>query len=109
MALVLMDQFIASYNSLPTVIVLDVDDTEDRAHGAQEHIRYDGYYGGYCFPPCHLYEGLSGRLITTILQAQRFSGAHMLAVLKRWSSGCGKRGPTPALFFAVTVTLPIPR
>jgi hypothetical protein len=67
MALVLMDQFIASYDSPPEVIVLDVDDTEDRAHGAQEHIRYDGYYGGYCFMPCHLYEGLSGRLITTIL------------------------------------------
>src|SRR5215831_1436613 len=83
MALVLMDQFIASYASPPEVIVLDVDDTEDRAHGAQEHIRYDGYYGGYCFLPCHLYEGLSGRLITTILKAKRFSGAQMLAVLKR--------------------------
>ena len=83
MALVLMDQFIASYNRPPEVIVLDVDDTEDRAHGAQEHIRYDGYYGGYCFMPCHLYDGLSGRLITTILKAKRFSGAQMLAVLKR--------------------------
>jgi hypothetical protein len=83
MALVLMDQFIASYNSPPEVIVLDVDDTEDRAHGEQEQIRYDAYYGGYCFMPFHLYEGLSGRLITTILKAKRFSGAQMLAVLKR--------------------------
>jgi len=83
MALVFMDQFIASYNRPPEVIVLDVDDTEDRAHGAQEHIRYDGYYGGYCFLPFHLYEGLSGRLITTILKAKRFSGAQMLAGLKR--------------------------
>jgi Transposase DDE domain group 1 len=83
MALVLMDQFIASYDTPPEVIVLDVDDTEDRAHGEQEHVRYDGYYGGYCFMPCHLYEGLSGRLITTLLKAKRFSGAQMLAVLKR--------------------------
>jgi hypothetical protein len=83
MALVLMEQFIASYDSPPEVIVLDVDDTEDRAHGEQEQIRYDGYYGGYCFMPCHLYEGLSGRLITTILKAKRFSSAQMLAVLKR--------------------------
>jgi Transposase DDE domain group 1 len=43
MALVVMDQCIASYDSPPEVIVLDVDDTEDRAHGAQEPIRYDGY------------------------------------------------------------------
>lgn len=83
MALVLMEQFIASYDSPPEVIVLDVDDTEDRAHGEQEQIRYDGYYGGYCCMPCHLYEGLSGRLITTILKAKRFSSAQMLAVLKR--------------------------
>jgi len=83
MALVLMDQFIASYNRPPEVIVLAVDETEDRAHGAQEPIRYDGYYGGYCFMPLHLYAGLSGRLITAILKAKRFSGAQMLAVLKR--------------------------
>src|SRR5215470_8953570 len=83
MAVVLLTQFIASYDSPPKVIVLDVDDTEDRVHGQQEQARYDGYYGGYCFLPLHLYEGLSGRLITTILKAKRFTGAQMLAVLKR--------------------------
>src|SRR5438874_12405678 len=35
MALVLMDQFLASSNSPPEVMVLDVDDSQDRAHGAQ--------------------------------------------------------------------------
>jgi hypothetical protein len=83
MARVLLEQYIASYDTAPTLIVLDVDDTEDRVHGQQEHARYDGYYGGYCFLPLHLYEGLSGRLITTILKAKRFTGAQMLAVLKR--------------------------
>ena len=83
MAVVLLKQFIASYDSPPKVIVLDVDDTEDRVHGQQEQARYDGYYGGYCFMPLHLYAGLSGRLITTILKAKRFTGTQMLAVLKR--------------------------
>jgi hypothetical protein len=83
MALVLLEQFIASYASPPSVIVLDVDDTEDPVHGEQEQARYDGYYGGYCFMPLHLYEGLSGRLITTILKAKRFTGPQMLAVLQR--------------------------
>src|SRR5712691_4197307 len=59
------------------------DDTEDPVHGEQEQARYDGYYGGYCFMPLHLYEGLSGRLITTIFKAKRFTGAQMLAVLTR--------------------------
>jgi hypothetical protein len=99
MALVLMDQFIASYDSPPKVIVLDVDDTEDRAHGEQEHIRYDGYYGGYCFLPFHLYEGLSGRLITTIFKAKRFSGAQMLAVLKRVVKRLRHAWPNPWFIF----------
>src|SRR5438105_11051673 len=43
MALVLLDQCSASSNSPPEVLVLDVDDPEDRAHGAQEPIRYDAY------------------------------------------------------------------
>jgi hypothetical protein len=83
MARVLLEHFIASYAKPPQVIVLDVDDTEDRGHGQQAQARYDGYYGGYCFMPLHLYEGLSGRLMTTILKAKRFTGTQMLAVLKR--------------------------
>ena len=83
LALVLLEQFIASYASPPSVIVLDVDDTEDRVHGEQEQARYDSYYGGYCFMPLHLYAGLSGRLITPILKAKRFTGTQMLAVVKR--------------------------
>ena len=61
LARVLVDQFMASYDRPPKLIVLDFDDTEDPAHGEQEQVRYDGYYGGYCFLPLHLYEGLSGR------------------------------------------------
>ena len=44
MALVLVDPFLASYRHPPKVIVLDVDDTEDRAQGRQEQARYDAYY-----------------------------------------------------------------
>jgi len=83
MARVLVDQFIASYERAPQLIVLDFDDTEDPAHGAQEQVRYDGYYGGYCFLPLHVYEGLSGRLITAIFKAKRFSAAQLLAVVQR--------------------------
>jgi hypothetical protein len=83
LARVLVDQFITSYERSPKLIVLDFDDTEDPAHGQQEQVRYDGHYGGYCFLPLHVYEGLSGRLITTIFKAKRFSAAQLLAVLKR--------------------------
>src|SRR5216684_883781 len=99
MALVLLDHFIASYDSPPNVIVLDVDDTEDRVHGEQEQTRYEGYYGGYCLLHLHLYEGLSGRLITTILKAKRFSGAQMLCVLKRLVKRLRHAWPDTLLIF----------
>src|SRR6266849_8649068 len=99
MARVLLDQFIASYVTHPRVIVLDVDDTEDRVHGPQEHARYDAYYGGYCFMPLHLYEGLSGRLMTTILKAKRFTGTQMLAVLKRLVKRLRQAWPETLLIF----------
>src|SRR5678815_320445 len=99
MALVLLEHFIASYAKPPQVIVLDVDDTEDRVHGQQEQARYDGYYGGYCFMPLHLYEGLSGRLMTTILKAKRFTGTQRLAVLKRLVKRLRQAWPHTLLIF----------
>jgi len=99
MARVLLAQFITSYAKAPQVIVLDVDDTEDPVHGEQEQARYDGYYGGYCFMPLHLYEGLSGRLITTILKAKRFTGAQMCSVLKRLVKHLRQAWPDTLLIF----------
>jgi len=97
LARVFVEQFIASYDRPPKLIVLDFDDTEAPAHGEQEHIRYDGYYGGYCFLPLHVYEGLSGRLMTTIFKAKRFSAAQMLGVLKRLLKCLRQAWPDPLL------------
>jgi len=94
-----VDQFITSYARPPQLIVLDFDDTEDPVHGEQEQARYDGYYGGYCFMPLHLYEGLSGRLMTTILKAKRFTGAQMLSVLKRLVKRLRHAWPETLLIF----------
>jgi DDE family transposase len=99
MARVFLEQFIASYARPPQLIVLDFDDTEDPVHGEQEQARYDAYYGGYCFLPLHLYEGLSGRLITTIFKAKRFTGAQMLAVLKRLIKRLRQAWPDTLLIF----------
>src|ERR671934_977596 len=99
MARVLLEQFITSYAKPPQAIVLDVDDTEDPVHGGQEQARYDGYYGGYCFMPLHLYEGLSGRLITTIFKAKRFTGTQMLSVLKRLVKRLRQAWPDTLLIF----------
>jgi hypothetical protein len=83
MARVLVEQWLASYARPPQRLVLDFDDTEAPVHGEQEQARYDGDYGGYGFLPLPLYAGLSGRLMTTIFTAKRFTGTQRLSVLKR--------------------------
>ncbi len=84
LAIVFVDASVASYAAPPPVIVLDFDDTEDRVHGNQQLNLFNGYYGCHCFMPLHVYEGLSGKLITTILKpGKRSDGKQMLSIVKR--------------------------
>jgi len=84
MAHVLADQFVDSYSKPPHIIVLDFDDTEDKAHGNQELILFNGYYKSHCYLPLHIYEGISGKLISAILKpGKRSTGKQIVAILKR--------------------------
>lgn len=79
-----VSHFIASYLEEPKAIVIDFDDTDDTVHGNQQLNLFNGYYHEYCFMPLHIYEGLSGKLITNILKpGKRFTGKAVLAILKR--------------------------
>ena len=81
---VLVDVFIASYPTPPEHLILDIDDTEDRVHGAQQLSLFNGYYDGFCFEPMVLFEGKSGKLITAILrQGKRPTGKEIRSILKR--------------------------
>jgi hypothetical protein len=84
MAYVLVDKFIASYEIPPEMIVLDMDPTADAAYGHQQLILFNAFENEYCFMPFHVYEGLSGKLITTVLRAGKMPKAHeIVSVLKR--------------------------
>jgi hypothetical protein len=79
-----VDVFINSYKKPPKGIILDLDDTEDRTHGHQQLSFFNGYHDSYCFMPLHIYEGQSGKLITTILRTgKRPSGQEIVMILKR--------------------------
>lgn len=83
-AQVFVDQFIASYETPPDAIVLDIDDTDDPTHGAQQLSLFNAYYDEYCFQPIVVFEGRSGKLITSILRpGRRPSGREACAILKR--------------------------
>jgi hypothetical protein len=84
LAKVFVDKFIFSYEKAPKIIVLDFDDTEDKVYGNQQLALFNNYFKDYCYMPLHVYEGLSGKLITTILKpGKRSTGKAMLAIVKR--------------------------
>jgi hypothetical protein len=41
----LIEQFVATYSEAPSSITLDMDHTDDAAHGQQELAFYNHYYG----------------------------------------------------------------
>lgn len=83
-AKVFVDQFIASYQSEPEIIVIDPDDTNSLTYGQQELNLFNNYYGGYCYMPLHIYEGFSGKLIATILKpGRRSKSLDVFSILKR--------------------------
>ena len=48
---VIVDQFVALFDSAPNKLILDYGATDDPLHGDQEGRFFHGYYGRYCFLP----------------------------------------------------------
>jgi hypothetical protein len=83
MARALVDTFLSSYEIPPEAIILDMDDTDDPTHGTQQMSLFNAYHDEHCYMPIHVYEGRSGKLITTILRpGKRPSGTEITTVLK---------------------------
>ena len=99
-AYAMVDLFQHSYDQEPSCIVIDFDDTEDIVHGHQQLCLFNGYANEYCFMPLHIYEGLSGKLICTLLKpGKRLTGAGVLAILKRLVTHLRKRWPNTKIIF----------
>ena len=55
-------------------LILDVDSTEDPAHGNQEHMAYNGYFGKNCFHPLFCFSADDDGC--HIIQAEIILGIH---------------------------------
>ncbi len=81
---VFLDCFIASYDTPPQAIILDIDDTDDETHGAQQLSLFNGYHDEYCYMPLFIFEGQTGTLVTSILRpGKRPNGKEIRSVFKR--------------------------
>ena len=79
----MIDLFCDSYARVPSRITLDIDDTDDPAHGQQELILFNTHSGGYCFQPIHIFEAGTGKPVLSLLRpGKRPSGEEAAQVLR---------------------------
>jgi len=45
-----------------------MDDTDDETHSAHQMSLFNGYHDEYCYMPLYVFEGQTGRLVTSILR-----------------------------------------
>lgn len=95
----LLEAFIGSYAQAPEVIVLDFDDTADLAHGEQEQARFNAHVGDHGFLPLPVYEGLSGRLVLTMLKPKLLKGIELLSILRRVANRLRAAWPRTEILF----------
>lgn len=96
----LIDLFIASFPKPPQMIVLDMDPTADHVHGNQQLALFNGFEDEYCFMPFHVYDGVTGKLITTVLRPGKTPTANeIIALLKRLVKRLRQAFPKTVLTF----------
>ena len=65
---VLVDLWCASYTTPPEAVTLDIDDTCDKVHGAQQMSLFNAHYDEHCFLPIHIYDTATSRPVAMILR-----------------------------------------
>ena len=76
-ATILVDQFLASFETPPAELILDIDATDDPIHGHQEEHFFHGYYDHHCFLP--LYITCGSRLLVAHLRPSNIGADHRAA------------------------------
>jgi len=94
----LVDQFVASFNSPPKEFILDVDATDDPVHGDQQHRLFHGYYDHYCFLPLYVFCG--SQLLVSYLRPSLIDGAkHARAILGLLTKRLRQHWPNVSIIF----------
>ena len=90
----LFETFVASYERAPQAILVDIAETADEGHGTQQQSLFPGHYDAYGSLPLPIYEGQSGKLITSMLRpGRRPSGPEIGSIIKRVIGAIRRQGP----------------
>jgi hypothetical protein len=93
-----IDLYCHSFARPPARIVLDIDDTDDPVHGQQELALFNAHYDYTCFQPIHIFDGLSGKPVLSLLRpGKRPSGEEVAKILRHVIARIRKRWPHVAI------------
>lgn len=89
-----IENFLDSYSTPPANIVLDIDPTACHVYGSQELALYNSHYGSHCLMPFHVYEGLTGKVVATVIRPGKTpTPEEVIALLRRIVGRIRKRFP----------------
>jgi len=78
---VLVDQFVATHESAPEELVLDIDASDVPLHGTQECSEFHAYYDHHCYLPLYVFCGQA--MLACYLRRSKIDGAkHAGAVIR---------------------------
>jgi hypothetical protein len=94
----LVDIYCTSFAAPPAAVTLDIDDTVDAVHGAQQLSLFNAYEDAYCFKPIHVYDAATGRPVVIILRPGKTpSGKEVRGWLRRIVGQIRTHWPTTKL------------
>jgi hypothetical protein len=79
----MIELFCDSFEAVPRRLVLDIDDTEDRAYGQQQLSLFNAYHDSRCFMPIHIYEAISGKPVAIFLRPGKTPDGTEVALVLR--------------------------
>jgi hypothetical protein len=95
-----IENFLNSYPSAPPCMIIDMDPTTNRVYGAQQLALFNAHYDEYCLMPFHVYEGMTGKLIATLLRPGKTpTKDEIIGLLKRIVKKIRLRFPKVPLIF----------
>tara|TARA_B100000508_G_scaffold120379_1_gene101474 strand:+ start:393 stop:1730 length:1338 start_codon:yes stop_codon:yes gene_type:complete len=79
----LIDLFCSSFARPPKRIVLDIDETYDAVHGAQQLAMFNTHAGTTCFQPIVIFEAGTGKPVTALLRPGKTPSGDEIATILR--------------------------
>ena len=95
-----VDNFLDSYASAPESIVIDMDPTPNRVYGGQQLGLFNAHYDEYCLMLFHIYEGQTGRLMSTVIRPGKPpTDREIIGLMRRIVKRIRERFPKTMLIF----------